>query len=98
MDDLSFDSIGEEETIRLERPFKEDELFEVVKAKNSDKAKRLDSFIRCFSKLVGSFLVDIMSVFHEFHTRHLFGKNFNATLITLIQKKPGTIDIRGSTY
>lgn len=31
LDDLSFDSIGEEEAILLERPFKEDELFEVIR-------------------------------------------------------------------
>ena len=45
--------------------------------------------------------VDIMNVFHDFHTRGLFEKSFNAIFITLILiemtlilKKPGVVDIK----
>lgn len=67
MDTLSFESIGEEEAIWLERPFKDDEVFEVIKAMNSDKAMGIDGFTMVFfqtclvllwhfSKLVWRFL------------------------------------------
>jgi hypothetical protein len=48
LDGLSFDSIGEDDTIWLERAFEEDEVFEVVKALNSDKGPDLDNFIMVF--------------------------------------------------
>lgn len=39
LDDLSFDSMDEVEAIWLERAFEEEEVFEVVKAMNSEKAR-----------------------------------------------------------
>jgi hypothetical protein len=41
LDGLTFNSIGEDEAIWLERAFKEDEVFEVVKDLNGDKAPSL---------------------------------------------------------
>jgi hypothetical protein len=48
LDVLSFNSIGEVEANWLERAFKEGEVFEVVKALNSDKALGSDSFSMAF--------------------------------------------------
>jgi hypothetical protein len=40
-----------------------------------------------------------MNVFHDFHTRVMFEKSFNATLITLVPKKSRVVDAKGrSTY
>lgn len=35
-----------------------------------------------------------MNVFHDFHTRGLFEKSFDATFVTLIPKKPEAVDIK----
>jgi hypothetical protein len=57
---------GGEGGIWLERPFKEDEVFEVEKALN--KAPRPDDFIIGSLKACWEVLkVEIMNVFHDFH-------------------------------
>jgi hypothetical protein len=48
VDGLSFDSIDEAETSWLERDFVEREVWEVVKAKNGDKAPSPDGFSLAF--------------------------------------------------
>jgi hypothetical protein len=48
LDVLSFNSIGEAESICLERGFEEREVLEVVKAMNGDKALGLDGFSMAF--------------------------------------------------
>jgi len=58
LDDLSFDSIGEEEVIWLEKTFEECEVFEVMKALNSDRALMVLQWHS--SKLVGMFLKKIL--------------------------------------
>jgi hypothetical protein len=60
LEDLSFDSIGEDDTIWFERTFEEGEVFEVVEDLNSDKAPGLDGLLWHSSKLVGMFLKKIL--------------------------------------
>jgi radical SAM superfamily enzyme YgiQ (UPF0313 family) len=80
---LSFVSIGEDEAMWLERPFEEDEVFEVMKALNGYKAPGPGDFTMTFFQTYWDLLkVDIMSVF-RFHARGLFTRSFNATFITL---------------
>jgi hypothetical protein len=38
--------------------------------------------------------LDVMNIFHDFHTRDTFENSFNATFISLILKKPGAVDIK----
>jgi hypothetical protein len=52
---ISFDSIAEVEANWLKRAFEEGEVFEVVKALNSDKPQTLIVFLSRSSKLVGMF-------------------------------------------
>lgn len=37
---------------------------------------------------------DILAVFKEFHSKQKFEKSFNATLVSLISKKTGVVDIK----
>jgi len=63
----------------LESPFEDDEVFEVVKALNGDKSPSPDGcFLACWEVLKA----DIMNVFHDFHTRDMIEKSFNATFIS----------------
>jgi hypothetical protein len=48
LDGLAFDSIDEEEAIWLECPFKENEVLEVVKGMDRDKALGLNGFTMAF--------------------------------------------------
>jgi hypothetical protein len=48
LDGLAFDSIDEEESTWLERPFEESEVLEVVKGMNSNKASGPDGFTIAF--------------------------------------------------
>jgi hypothetical protein len=48
MDNLGFDSLDAGEAARLETPFEEKEVLEVVKGMDRDKAPRLDSFSMVF--------------------------------------------------
>jgi hypothetical protein len=78
LDDLSFESIGEVEANWLERAFEESEVFEVVKALNSDKALGPDGYSMAFFQACWDVLKeDIMNVFHDFHTRGKFERSLN---------------------
>jgi hypothetical protein len=48
LDGLAFESIDDEETSWLERPFKERKVFEVVKDMNSEKAPDPNGFTMAF--------------------------------------------------
>jgi hypothetical protein len=56
LDGLTFNSIGEDEAIWLEKLSRKMRSFEVVKALNSDKASRLDSFTMAFFQACGMLL------------------------------------------
>ena len=48
MDDVAFSRISEEDASWLDRPFDEDEVFDVVHDFNGDKASGLDGFTMAF--------------------------------------------------
>jgi hypothetical protein len=80
------------EAARLESSF-EEEVLEVVKGLNSDKAPRLDGFSMAFFQVCWDVIeTDIIGVFDDFHTCSKFEKSLNATFIALISKKSGAID------
>jgi len=86
VDGLSFLSIDPEESIWLEREFEEQEVWEVVRDLNGDKAwVRMGSLWLSF-KCWGILKQYIMAVFSEFHNRRQFEKSFNATFVSLIPK------------
>jgi hypothetical protein len=90
-----FLSIDVDESIWLERDFVEQEMWEMVRDLNGDKAPRLDGFTMAFSqKCWGVVKEDIMAVFMEFHNRRKFEKSINATFVSLIPKKVGAVDVK----
>lgn len=85
MDGLSFDSIDEAEASWLEGDSEEREVWEVVKAKNGDKAPSPDGFSLAFFQACWVVLnEDIMKVFHDFHASGKFERRiFLAILLSL---------------
>uniref|UniRef100_A0A2N9FWW1 Reverse transcriptase domain-containing protein n=1 Tax=Fagus sylvatica TaxID=28930 RepID=A0A2N9FWW1_FAGSY len=92
---LPFATMSSEDAAWIERPFDEDEVFNVVKGFNSDKAPGPDGFSSGFFQHCWSIIKDdIMAVFHMFHLHGQFEKSFNATFLALIPKKSGAIEIK----
>jgi hypothetical protein len=95
LDGLAFDSIDAEEAYRLESPFEESAILEVVKGMNSDKATGADGFSMAFFQACWDVIkAYIMGVLHDFHAGSKFENNLNGTFIALILKKFGTIDFK----
>jgi hypothetical protein len=97
MDGLFFSSIDTEERIWLERDFEEQEVLEVVRDLNGDKAPGPDGFTMAFfQKCWGVLKQDIMAVFSEFHNSCQFEKSFNVTFVSPIPKKADAVDVKDS--
>lgn len=68
MDNLAFDSLEVEEASRLELPFEEREVLEVVKGMNRDKAPGPDGFSMTFFQDCWDVIKsDLMMVLLDFH-------------------------------
>jgi hypothetical protein len=94
LDGLAFNSLATEEASRLELPFEEREVLEVVKGMNRDKAPSPDSFPMAFFQDFWDVIKsDIMRVFFDFHAHSKFVKSVNASFIALIPKTSGAIDL-----
>jgi hypothetical protein len=92
---LSFLSIDEDESIWLERDFEENEVWDVFRELNEDKAPSPNGFTMAFFQKCWNILkYDIMTVFAEFYSRGKFEKSFNATFVSLIPKKTGAMDVK----
>jgi hypothetical protein len=94
VDGLEFHFNGAAESSHLERKFDREEVFQVLKDLQGDKAPGPDGFSMAFFhkcwEVVGD---DIMDLF-EFHTHCKFEKSLNATFIALIPKKKDALNIR----
>jgi hypothetical protein len=95
VDGISFSSIDMNECIWLERVFEEQEVWEVVREMNGDKALSADGFSMAFFQKYWAVLKqDIMAVFSEFHNSCQFERSLNATFVSLISKKADTEKIK----
>uniref|UniRef100_A0A2N9G4U0 Reverse transcriptase domain-containing protein n=1 Tax=Fagus sylvatica TaxID=28930 RepID=A0A2N9G4U0_FAGSY len=95
LDGLEFTPIEDADAMWLERQFNEDEILEVIKGFNGDKAPGPDGFSLSFFQHCWSVLKeDLMAVFHEFHVQCSFEKSLNATFLTLIPKKVEAIEVK----
>jgi hypothetical protein len=95
VDGLDFGMILEEEQALLERKFDRDEVLQVVKDLQGDKAPGPDGFTIAFFQKCWSVLEeDIMGFFEEIHTYCKFERSLNASFITLIPKKQNATNIR----
>jgi hypothetical protein len=95
VDGLDFHSIGTAESSHLERKFDREEVFQVLKDLQGNKAPGPDGFSMAFFhkcwEVVGD---DIINFFEEFHTHCKFEKSLDATFIALIPKKKDALNIR----
>jgi len=95
VDGISFSSIDADECLWLERAFEEQEVWEVVRDMNGDKAPGPDGFsMAFFQKCWGILKKYIMAVFSEFHDSSQFERSLNATFVSLIPKKTDVVEVK----
>jgi hypothetical protein len=95
LDGLEFTGLAGEDLEGLDRPFSEEEVFNVVKNFIGDKSPGPDGYSMAFYQacwsIVGS---EVMEVCNEFYDQGIFEKSLNATFICLIPKKPGAVELK----
>jgi hypothetical protein len=95
LDNLEFDRLSDTEALSLEDPFEENEVWEVIKGMDRDKAPGPDGFSMAFFQDCWDVIKgDFMAVFADFYDRGEFVKSINSTFITLIPKVHGAKDIK----
>ena len=92
---MQFGRIFEEDALRLDRPFEEDEVFGVVSGFNGDKSPAPNGFSMAFSQSCWSILKsDIMDVLHNFHEQAVFERSLNVSFLALIPKKSDAMEVK----
>jgi hypothetical protein len=87
VDNLEFEVLNVDEAARLEEPFEEREVREVIKGIARDKALGLDGFSLAFYQDCWEVVTgDFMAVFADSHSQGKFVKGINLTFILLIPK------------
>ena len=94
MEGLEFDHIGDVERVWLERKFKREEILQVVRDLEGDKAPGPDGLTMAFYHNYWRVVEDVLAVFEEFFQHCKFEKSLNATFIALIPKKNDAFNIR----
>ena len=95
MEGLEFDRIGDMERVWLERKFEREEILQVVKELEGDKAPAPVGFSMAFYHHCWRVVEkDVLAVFEEFFQHCKFEKSLNATFIALIPKKIDASNVR----
>ena len=95
VDGLSFYSIGAADRVHLERPFELEEVVQVLKDVQGDKAPGPDGFTMAFFQKCWSVLEkDVMAFFGDVYAYCKFEKSLNSTFLSLIPKKVDATNIR----
>ena len=95
VDGLAFASIGAAAQAHLERPFELEEVVQVLKDVQGDKAPGPDGYTMAFFQKCWSVLEkDVMDFFGKVHTYCKFEKSLNTTFLSLIPKKVDATNIR----
>lgn len=85
---MEFERISRVEKDMLERPFSEEEVWNIISGMSGDKSLGPDGFsISFFKKCWDIVKRDLMKVFEEFYYSEEFYEHLNNTFITLIPKK-----------
>uniref|UniRef100_A0A2N9EQD7 Reverse transcriptase domain-containing protein n=1 Tax=Fagus sylvatica TaxID=28930 RepID=A0A2N9EQD7_FAGSY len=94
-DGITFDTIGVGDRDMLDRPFELDEVVQVLKGLQGDKAPGPDGFSMAFFQKCWQVVeTDVMAFFGEVYEHCKFEKSLNATFISLIPKKMNATNIR----
>ena len=94
MDGLYFACIEEEERQSLEKEFTKEEVIQVLREMEGDKAPGPDGFTMTFFQKCWSVEKDVMDVFEYFHRHFVFEQFMNASFLTLIPKKCNAVNIK----
>ena len=95
MEGLEFDRIGDMERVWLERKFEREEILQVVRDMEGDKASGPNGFTMAFYHHCWRVVEkDVLAIFEEFFQHCKFEKSFNATFIALIPKKIDASNVR----
>jgi hypothetical protein len=95
VDGLSFATIGAEANSRLERPFDKEEVTQVLKDLEGDKAPGPDGFTMAFFHHCWHVIQDdVMGFFEEVYEHGKFESSLNATFLALIPKKNDAMNIK----
>jgi hypothetical protein len=95
VDGVEFEMITENENAVLERQFDKEEVLQVVKDLQGDKAPGPDGFTMAFFQKCWSVLeADVMGFFDEVYHHCKFERSLNASFIALIPKKQNASNIR----
>ena len=93
--DVEINEIGQEEAVRLEESFSEEEIWNAISSLNSDKAPGPDGFPIAFWIYSWEFVKsEVLGFFREFHDQGRFVKNLNASFLVLIPKKQTVEDFK----
>jgi hypothetical protein len=91
---LDFARITGEEKDSLEQKFKKEEVLQVLKDLQGDKAPGPDGFTMAFFQKCWSVIEDdVMGFFDEVHTHCKFERSLNASFIALIPKRQNATNI-----
>jgi hypothetical protein len=95
LDNLDFDVLNMDEAVKLEDPFEEREVREVINSLDRDKAPGPDGFSMAFFQDCWEVVKgDFMAVFEDFHSHGKFVKSINSTFISLIPKVQGAKELK----
>ena len=95
MDGLDFACIVEEERLSLEKEFTKEEVIQVLREMEGDKAPGPDGFTMAFFHNCWSVVEkDVMYFFVYFHRHSVFERSLNASFLTLILKKCNAVNIK----
>ena len=95
MDGLDFACIEEKERLSLEKEFSKEEVFQVLKEMEGDKAPSPNGFTMAFFHKCCSIVEkDVMDFFDYFHRHSVFERSLNASFLTLIPKKCNAVNIK----
>ena len=95
MDGLDFACIEEEERLSLEKEFSKEEVIQVLREMEGDKALGPDGFTMAFfHKCWRVVEKDVMDFFDYFHRHSMFERSLNASFLTLIPKKCNAVSIK----
>ncbi|KAK6780580.1 hypothetical protein RDI58_022764 [Solanum bulbocastanum] len=88
-------TISQEEQDWLQRPFSEEEVLNIIKQCDGDKAPGPDGLTMSFFEVCWDTVKeDLLGTIHNFHQKELFEKSFDATFIALIPKKAGAEELK----
>ena len=95
MEGLIFSKLEDQEAVRLEKPFMEEEVFFALCELNEEKALGPNGYTVAFWQLSWETVKGgVMSVFKDFFVSSKFVKSLNSTFIVMVPKKEGTNDFK----